>query len=238
MASLKDIRDRIKSVKSIQKVTSAMKMVSAAKVRRAQEKMEQARPYTFALEEVIHHILPDIDRADLDLLQVREIKRKAYVIVSADRGLAGAFNSNILKISEKEIAEFGKENVDLFCIGKKARDHFKKRNYNIIESHIDFWSELDYDNAMMIGRSIIDHFTTGKVDEIHVVYNYFVNMAQQEVRSEVLLPLVYEEQESESLDKLYEPSKKDLVHSLIPRHLNIQFGNIYLNLIRVSRQQG
>ena len=222
MASLKDIRDRIKSVKSIQKVTSAMKMVSAAKVRKAQEKMEQARPYTSALEDVIHHILPDIDRTDLDLLAMREIKRKAYVVVSADRGLAGAFNSNILKIAEKEIAEFGKENVDLFCIGKKARDHFKKRNYNIIESHIDFWSELDYDNAMMIGRSVVDHFTSGKVDEIHVVYNYFVNMAQQEVRSEVLLPLVYEEQESESLDKLYEPSKKELVHSLIPRHLNIQ----------------
>ena len=212
MASLKDIRDRIKSVKSIQKVTSAMKMVSAAKVRRAQEKMEQARPYTSALEDVIHHILPDIDRTDLDLLAV----------VSADRGLAGAFNSNILKIAEKEIAEFGKENVDLFCIGKKARDHFKKRNYNIIESHIDFWSELDYDNAMMIGRSVVDHFTSVKVDEIHVVYNYFANMAQQEVRSEVLLPLVYEKQESESLDKLYEPSKKELVHSLIPRHLNIQ----------------
>ena len=181
MASLKDIRDRIKSVKSIQKVTSAMKMVSAAKVRKAQEKMEQARPYTSALEDVIHHILPDIDRADLDLLQLREIKRKAYVVVSADRGLAGAFNSNILKIAEKEIAEFGKENVDLFCIGKKARDHFKKRNYNIIESHIEIWSELDYDNEMMIGRSVIDHFTRAKVDEIHVVYNYFVNMAQQKL---------------------------------------------------------
>ena len=170
-----------------------MKMVSAAKVRRAQEKMEQARPYTSALEDVIHHILPDIDRADLDLLAMREIKRKAYVVVSADRGLAGAFNSNILKIAEKEIVEFGKEIVDLFCIGKKARDHFKKRNYNIIESHIDFWSELDYDNAMMIGRSIIDHFTSGSVDEIHVVYNYFTNIAQQEVKSETLLPLSYDD---------------------------------------------
>ena len=159
MANLKEIRNRIVSVSSTMQITSAMKMVSAAKVRKAQEKMEQARPYTSALEDVIHHILPDIDRADLDLLAMREIKRKAYVVVSADRGLAGAFNSNILKIAEKEIAEFGKENVDLFCIGKKARDHFKKRNYNIIESHIDFWNELDYDNAMMIGRSVIDHFT-------------------------------------------------------------------------------
>ena len=222
MASLKDIRDRIKSVKSIQKVTSAMKMVAAAKVRKAQEKMEQARPYTSALEETINHILPDVNRDVLDLLNVREIKRKAYVIVSADRGLAGGFNSNIIKVSEKEIAEFGKENVDLFCIGKKARDHFKRRDYNIVESHIDFWSELNFDNAMMIGRSAIEHFTSGKVDEIHVIYNYFVNMAQQEIKSEVLLPLSYDDEGFEEKDRLYEPSKEVLVSSLVPRHLNIQ----------------
>ena len=222
MASLKDIRDRIKSVKSIQKVTSAMKMVAAAKVRKAQEKMEQARPYTSALEETINHILPDVNRDDLDLLNVREIKRKAYVIVSADRGLAGGFNSNIIKVSEKEIAEFGKENVDLFCIGKKARDHFKRRDYNIVESHIDFWNELNFDNAMMIGRSAIEHFTSGKVDEIHVIYNYFVNMAQQEIKSEALLPLSYDDEGFEEKDRLYEPSKEVLVSSLVPRHLNIQ----------------
>jgi len=222
LASLKDIRDRIKSVKSIQKVTSAMKMVAAAKVRKAQEKMEQARPYTHALEDVIHHILPDIDRSILDLLEVRKIKRKAYVVVSADRGLAGAFNTNITKVAQKEIDEFGKDNVDLFCIGKKARDFFKRRNYNIIESHIEFWNDLDYDSAMMIGRSIVDHFTSGKVDEIHVVYNYFINLAQQEIKSEVLLPLVYDDKEVVSTDRLYEPSKEKLVSSLVPRHLNIQ----------------
>ena len=222
MASLKDIRDRIKSVKSIQKVTSAMKMVAAAKVRKAQEKMEQARPYTHALEDVIHHILPDVDRNMLNLLDIRDIKRKAYVIVSADRGLAGAFNTNIIKIAQNEIDHFGKENVDLFCIGKKSRDFFKKRNYNIVESHIEFWNELDYDNAMMIGRSVVDHFTSGKVDEIHVVYNYFINLAQQEVKSEVLLPLVYDDEDSTTTDRLYEPSKEMLISSLVPRHLNIQ----------------
>ena len=222
MASLKDIRDRIKSVKSIQKVTSAMKMVAAAKVRKAQEKMEQARPYTHALEDVIHHILPDVDRNMLDLLEVRDIKRKAYVIVSADRGLAGAFNTNITKIAQNEIDHFGKENVDLFCIGKKSRDYFKRRNYNIVESHTEFWNELNYDNAMMIGRSVVEHFTSGKVDEIHVVYNYFVNLAQQEVKSEVLLPLVYDDEDLNVRDRLYEPSKERLVSSLVPRHLNIQ----------------
>jgi len=222
MANLKDIRDRIKSVKSIQKVTKAMKMVAAAKMRKAQDRMEQARPYTNSLDEIIHHILPDVDRDMLPLLDEREIKRKAYVVVCADRGLAGAFNTNLLKVAQAEIDEFGKENVDIFCIGKKARDHFTYRNYNIIESHIDFWAEMEFENAMMISRSVIDHFTNGTVDEIHVVYNYFVNVAQQEIKSETLLPLTYDSSEVEVVDRLYEPSKESLVNTLIPRHLNVQ----------------
>ena len=222
MANLKDIRNRIKSVKNIQKVTKAMKMVAAAKMRRAQERMEQSRPYSQSLMKVIQHLLPDVDRDILPLLDVRDIKRKAYVVVSADRGLAGAFNTNLLKVAQKGIDEFGKENVDLFCIGKKARDHFKRRGYNIIENHVEFWAEMEFDSAMMIGRSIIDHFTSGKVDEIHVVYNYFINVAQQKVKSEVLLPLIYEESNGVAHDRLYEPSKEELVSSLIPRHLNVQ----------------
>ena len=222
MANLKDIRNRIKSVKSIQKVTKAMKMVAAAKMRRAQERMEHSRPYSNSLTKVIQHLLPDVERDMLPLLDVREIKRKAYVIVSADRGLAGAFNTNLLKVAQKEIDAFGKENVDLFCIGKKARDHFKRREYNIITSHVDFWADMEYDSAMTIGRSIIDHFTSGKVDEIHVVYNYFINVGKQEVKSEVLLPILYEESEAVAHDRLYEPSKEALVTSLIPRHLNVQ----------------
>ena len=222
MANLKDIRDRIKSVKSIQKVTKAMKMVAAAKMRRAQERMEESRPYSNSLAEVIQHLLPDIDRDALPLLDVRDVKRKAYVVVSADRGLAGAFNTNLLKVAQKEIDSFGKEKVDLFCIGKKARDHFKRREYNIIKSHVDFWADMEFNSAITIGRSIIEHFTSGKVDEIHVVYNYFINVGQQEVKSEVLLPLIYEEKNGVTHDRLYEPSKEELVSSLIPRHLNVQ----------------
>jgi F-type H+-transporting ATPase subunit gamma len=222
MANLKDIRNRIKSVKSIQKVTKAMKLVAAAKMRRAQERMEESRPYSNSLAEVIQHLLPDVDRDRLPLLDAREVKRKAYVVVSADRGLAGAFNTNLLKVAQKEIDAFGKENVDLFCIGKKARDHFKRREYNIITSHVDFWADMEFNSAITIGRSIIEHFTSGKVDEIHVVYNYFINVGQQQVKSEVLLPLVYEENNGVTHDRLYEPSKEELVSSLIPRHLNVQ----------------
>ena len=222
MANLKDIRNRIKSVKSIQKVTKAMKMVAASKMRRAQERMEEARPYAKRLAEVINHLLPDVDRNLLPLLDIREIKRVGYVVVSSDRGLAGSFNTNVLKTAQAEIETIGKKNVDVFCIGKKARDHFKRRNYNIIESHIEFWNELKFGNALAIGTGIISHFTQKYVDEIHVVYNEFVNVASQHVVSERLLPLVFESDKKPIIDRLYEPNKDDLVKSLIPRHLNIQ----------------
>ncbi|MCS5647560.1 MAG: ATP synthase F1 subunit gamma [Candidatus Marinimicrobia bacterium] len=223
MANLKDIRDRIKSVKSIQKVTKAMKMVAAAKMRKAQERMEQARPYTHRLTEVIHHLLPDIDRELLPLLDIREIQRVGYIVVTSDRGLAGSFNTNVLKKAQQEIDEIGKQKVDLFCIGKKAIDHFKRRNYNIVQSHIEFWNDLDFPHAMKMSEGIISHFINGEVDEIHVVYNEFVNIATQSIQSERLLPIEYDDENRMALvDRLYEPSKEKLVRSLIPRHLNIQ----------------
>ncbi len=235
MANLKDIRNRIKSVKSIQKVTKAMKMVAASKMRRAQERTEEARPYAKRLAEVINHLLPDVDRNLLPLLDIREIKRVGYVVVSSDRGLAGSFNTNVLKTAQAEIETIGKKNVDVFCIGKKARDHFKRRNYNIIESHIEFWNELKFGNALAIGTGIITHFTQKYVDEIHVVYNEFVNVASQHVVSERLLPLVFESDKKPIIDRLYEPNKDDLVKNLIPRHLNIQMWK-YLLESYVSEQ--
>ena len=222
MANLKDIRNRIKSVKSIQKVTKAMKMVAAAKMRRAQEHMEEARPYAQRLTEVIQHLLPDVDREILDLLDVRSVNRVAYVVVTSDRGLAGSFNTNVLKKAQKEINIIGKNNADIFCIGKKARDYYTQREYTIIDSHTDFWNELYYGDAIRIGKGIISHFTEKRVDEIHVVYNEFVNVANQYIESEKLLPLEFEGEESVQLDRLYEPDKNELVKSLIPRHLNIQ----------------
>ena len=131
MANLKYIRDRIKSVKSIQQVTSAMRMVAAAKLRRAQERMEQARPYEQRLQEVINNLLPDVNRGMLDLLQVRKVNRIGYLIVTSDRGLAGAFNTNVIKKAESEIEEIGRENTDLFCIGREGRNHFKKRDWKV-----------------------------------------------------------------------------------------------------------
>ena len=222
MANLKDIRDRIKSVKSIQKVTKAMKMVAAAKMRRAQENMEKARPYNHRLVEIIQHLLPSVERSMLPLLEVREVKRIAYVVVTSDRGLAGSFNSSILRKAHNDIDEFGKQNVDIFCIGKKAKDYFKSRKYNIIESYSDFWSDLNFNQSMKIGSTIVNHFLNLSVDEIRVTYNEFVNVATQATVSEKLLPIELNDDELSDTDFLYEPSKDKIVKSLIPRYLNAQ----------------
>lgn len=222
MANLKDIRTRIKSVKSIQQVTNAMKMVAAAKMRRAQERMEQARPYSGKLSDLINNLLPGINRSLLPLLQVKRIKRYAYVIVTSDRGLAGSFNTNVVKIAQKEIDEIGRENVDLFCIGKKARDHFRRREYNIIFEHNGFWNDLSFEHAIKFGQEITDYFVAGTVEHVHVVYNEFVNVATQKVISKTLLPLEYDGEPVKSEDRIYEPSKDKIVLELIPRHLNVQ----------------
>ena len=199
-----------------------MRMVAAAKLRRAQERMEQARPYEQRLQEVINNLLPDVNQDMLDLLQVREVKRVGYLIVTSDRGLAGAFNTNVIKKVESEIEEIGKENTDLFCIGKKGRDHFKKRDYSVVLEYVEFWNELDFPHAVTFGESIISHFLSGQVDEIRVVYNWFKNLGMQELRVEKLLPLYYEGDKNHFGDHIYEPSKKEIVESLIPRHLNVE----------------
>jgi F-type H+-transporting ATPase subunit gamma len=229
MANLKDIRNRIKSVKSIQQVTNAMKMVAAAKLRRSQERMEQARPYDNHLSKLVAELLADVNRNSFKLLQSRENpKRFAFIVVTSDRGLAASFNSSVIKIVENEIAQIGKENADLFCIGKKGRDHFKKRNYNLVESHVEFWNELNFNHAIEFARNIIDHFLQGKVDGVKVVYNYFKSSATQEVRNENFLPLSFDETNSKNNNLIYEPSKEIIVKSIIPRHLNDQMWKFLL----------
>ena len=223
MANLKDIRDQIKSVKSIQKVTKAMKMVAAAKMRRAQENMEKARPYSARLTEMINDLISNVNRSILPLLEIRAVKRISYVVITSDKGLAGSFNSSILRKAHFEIDEFGKSDVDLFCIGKKGADYFKTRGYNVISSHTEFWNDLNFNDAVGIGDEIIGHFLNQQVDEIRVVYNEFGSVASQVVLSEKLLPLEFTfDENSQPFDRLYEPSKDQIIKSLVPRHLNIQ----------------
>ena len=227
MANLKDIRNRIKSVKSIQQVTKAMKMVAAAKMRRAQENMEQSRPYTARLSLMLDKLIVDVDRKLLPELQLREkINKKLFVIITADRGMAGAFNTNITKIAQKAIDDFGKDNSILICIGKKGYSYFKNRNYNIINHYIDFWSELNFQQAIDINTNIIKQFLKGSIDQVQVIYNEFINVGKQEVYNKTFLPLIYNPKEEKNnsyiSERIYEPSKEAVVQNLVPKYLNTQ----------------
>lgn len=225
MANLKDIRNRIKSVTSIQQVTKAMKMVAAAKMRRAQENMEKARPYTNKISEMLDSLVHEIDRNILPELEERKvINRKLFVIITADRGMAAAFNTNIIKTAHKAIDKFGKDKSDLICIGKKGITYFKNRKFNLILDYVDFWNTLNYQDAIDITASIISLFSNEKVDQVQVIYNKFINVGKQEVQNETFLPLLYDEESKEiasiSSERIFEPSKNDVVKKLVPRYLN------------------
>jgi len=224
MANLKNIRSQIKSVTSIQKVTKAMKMVAAAKLRKSQDNMEKARPYSERIKELISCLMNDIDRNLLELLKSPdEIKNHGFVIITADRGLAGSFNTNIIKKAENEISKIGKENAFLLCIGKKGFEHFSKRNYNILKNYQDFWSGLNYTDAINIGEDISNAFIQNKINTVNIIYNYFKNVGSQEIRYDKILPLEFEASDTtESNEIIYEPSKTEIVKNLVPKYFNTQ----------------
>ena len=231
MANLKDIRDRIKSVKSIEQVTNAMKMVAAAKMRRAQENMEKARPYSSRLAEMLESLIPEIDRSLMPELNVRPVERTMFMVITADRGMAGAFNHNVLREAHQAIDAVGKENADIYCIGKKACGYFKNRNYPIALEVKEFWNALSYEHAMKFGAEIVSRYVKGQVDQVQVIYNRFVNVAHQEIRSETFLPMSYDPEKKDASyrpERLFEPSKEAVVKSIIPRYLNTQIWQFLL----------
>ena len=231
MANLKDIRDRIKSVKSIEQVTNAMKMVAAAKMRRAQENMEKARPYSSRLAEMLESLIPEIDRSLMPELNVRPVERTMFMVITADRGMAGAFNHNVLREAHQGIDAVGKENADIYCIGKKSCGYFKNRNYPIALEVKEFWNALSYEHAMKFGAEIISRYVKGQVDHVQVIYNRFVNVAHQEIRSETFLPMSYDPEKKDASyrpERLFEPSKEAVVKSIIPRYLNTQIWQFLL----------
>ena len=225
MANLKDIRDRIKSVTSIQKVTKAMKMVAAAKMRKAQENMEKARPYSKKISNLVNTFLLDKENHTLPEVKVRDnINKILFVIITSDRGMAGAFNANILKLAHKEIDTFGKENVQLICIGKKSTSYFKSRGYNVVLDYIDFWNTLSFDIGLNVAKDIIARYINREVDKVQVVYNKFVNVARQEICNEIFLPITPSDsidKENQLSDTVYEPTKQIVIEKMIPRYLNI-----------------
>jgi len=188
MATLRDIRRRIRSVQSTQKITRAMKLVAAAKLRRAQERILAARPYANKMSELLANLVSGADTGH-PLLEQREGPRRQIVIITADRGLAGAFNSNILRRAVEFIRESNTAEVTLVVVGRKARDFFRRRPYTIKRDMIGFWDRLAYSHATELADAFMQQYLDGEVDEVHLLYNEFRSVALQRPVRQQLLPI-------------------------------------------------
>lgn len=230
MATLREIRRRINSIKSTQQITRAMKMVSAAKLRKAQESILAARPYSRKINEMIRHLITQLEETSVPLLQVRPPQRLTLVVVTGDRGLCGSFNSNIIKKVLHHMQFHKDKEISLICIGKKGYDFFRKHNYHIENKYIQVFSGLDYNLAQQITDYIVQQYISQKTDRVEVIYNEFKNAVQQFVVVEKYLPLTAEEFEGElkNVSYIYEPDKMSLLNSLLPKHLNLQTWRILL----------
>jgi F-type H+-transporting ATPase subunit gamma len=231
MPSTIDLRRRIRSTKNTQQITKAMKMVSAAKLRRAQERMMAARPYSAALREVLGSISTRVDLSAHPLLMEREAERKVLLlIVTADRGLCGAFNANVIRNAQNAIAENGWQHTELLPIGRKAIDFFKRRTLPIRRQGAQVYQALSLDTAREIAQGITNDFVSGDFDAVYVIYNEFKSIIAQRVTLERLLPLprVEADADAPSIDYLYEPAPEQILNDLLPKHIEFQLYRVLL----------
>ena len=229
MATLRDIRRRIRSVESTQKITRAMKLVAAAKLRRAQERIVSARPYAVKMAELLSSLVRRAEGEAHPLLVRRPAARKRLVIITADKGLCGAFNSNILRASLAFLREQGEASVTLVVVGKKARDFYRRRQYEIKSEMLGFFDRLAYSHAQELAGGLMQEYLSGEVDEVHLIYNEFRSVAVQRVKREQLLPIESAEAsdgpggaEGAAGDYIYEPSPEAILAALLPRHVTTQ----------------
>jgi F-type H+-transporting ATPase subunit gamma len=237
MANLLDLRRRIRSVKSTQQITKAMKMVAASRLRRSQERVIAARPYAAALEATLASIAarvpPKEDGSPLHpLLAQREEKRIVLIVVSGDKGLCGGFNANVNRAVGaflREAKERGVEEVRLVTLGRKAVDFWKRRSFEILDARPGIFARFDYDTAAGIARKAAELFVSGEVDTVYVIYNEFRSVIAQVIRTKQLLPVALPEGTSApETDYLYEPSPEAILGRLVPRHLEFQAYRILL----------
>jgi len=238
MATLRDIRQRISGVKNTQKITKAMKMVAAAKMRRATEAIIAARPYAKKMRELLQHLSAQVDVTKYPQFAERDIKSVAIVVVTADRGLCGAFNSNIIKAAVHHIntnyAELHADGkVKLFLVGKKAAEFFGKRNYNVAAKHTGIFNQLNFTFAKSLTTEIVDGFVKGEFDKVEIIFNEFKNAVQQKLTIEQFLPVVQEQavnqKKHDATDYIYEPGKDEIVSALVPKHLNFSLWRVLLD---------
>ncbi len=231
MANLKEVRIRISSVQSTQQITKAMKMVSAAKLKRATNAIVQLRPYANKLKDILGNLSSSLEGASSPFTQEREPNKVLIVVVTSNRGLAGAFNMNVIKatnnlIAEKYSEQLKKGNVSIVGIGKKGQDFYEKRNYNVIGNNNEVYAALTFENVTKITDTIMFAFEKGEFDRVEVVYNRFKNAAVQIITTEQLLPLPKSEAvvevKASNIDYILEPNQEEIVTQLIPKSIKIQ----------------
>jgi F-type H+-transporting ATPase subunit gamma len=231
MPSLLDIRRRIRAVKSTQQITKAMKMVAASKLRRAQDRIQQARPFALQMQRVLNSLATRVDQSAHPLLDQRQEPRAGgralLFVVTADRGLCGSFNTNVIKSSGTFITENSGRRVALGLVGRRGRDYYGRRGFDTLFERINLFAKLRFEDAQAIAATAIEAFVNGEVDSVDLVYNEFKSVMQQRVVVERLLPIprvevVPDEPAAQPVDYLYEPAPAELLAELIPTHVEVQ----------------
>lgn len=226
MPNLRDIKKRIKSVKNTQQITKAMKMVAAAKLRRAEESIRHARPYAQKMMGVLSSLALRADPSAHPLLARREVKKVEILIITSDRGLCGAFNSSIIKKADSFLRhnKFNYESIRITAVGRKAADHYKRSGYQISKEHTNVLLGFGYQTASNIAGDIINAYTNEEVDEVYLLYNEYKSALNQEAVMERLLPITPLEGESEmsAVDYIYEPGRDRILEEVLPKHVEVQ----------------
>jgi F-type H+-transporting ATPase subunit gamma len=236
MPTPRDIRRRIRSVESTQKITRAMKFVAAAKFRRAQERVLAARPYASKMAELLGHLVTGTDAAEEmvhPLLEERQGPRRLICIITADKGLAGAFNANVIRNALEFIRASNATAVTLVVVGRKARDFYRRRQWTIKRDMIGFWDRLAYSHATELADYFMEQYLGGEVDEVHLIYNRFRSAAVQHPAREQLLPIPRSHTEGGvegpgEVDYIYEPDPRAILSDLLPRHVRTQVYHVLL----------
>jgi F-type H+-transporting ATPase subunit gamma len=224
MANLKEIRNRITSISSTMQITSAMKMVSAAKLKKAQDAITAMRPYAEKLTELLQNLSATLD-GDIggDFTTQREVKKVLIVAITSNRGLCGAFNTNVIKEAKSRSEYYAGKQVDIFAIGKKGNDILSK-TLTVVDNQSAIFDRLTFDNVAVIAETLTQKFVAGEYDKIELVYNQFKNAATQIVQTEQFLPLapIKSDKPTATGDYIFEPSKEEIVLTLIPKSLKTQ----------------
>jgi len=233
MATLREIRRRIASITNIAQVTDAMRVVAAARLRRAQENITATRPYAEKLNHILGHLISQIETPTHPLLENREVKQVCLISVSGDRGLCGSFNSNVIRTTTQRAQHYQENGADvtLICIGRRTQEHFARRGYDITDAYTNIFRQLEFQTAVDVVHEFEHLYIEKKIDKVEVIYNNFKSAILQTVLVEQLLPLVPELPQGDTLflDYIYEPGQAALFEMLLGKHLNMQMWKVLLD---------